>query len=337
MNMRSKAKALLFATALLAATFCIPAAHAAQPEPVRLGWYGAPRIWVIGKAEGLFDKAMKTKVEWVQFASGASALTGLASRQVDIARMGSSPTVAGIARKLPIDVISVAEVIATSERLIAKSPVRSVADLKGKRIAYPPGSTAHYALMLALQANHVPEAQVTLISLAPADMLAAWRRGDIDAAYVWGPFSNSMEEAGGKQVMTTQDLQKSGHFIFNTFVVRRQFAREHPDQVIGFLQAFEQSIEMYRKNKDAMIKLVARHLDQKEEQVRATLEGLYSPTLAEQVAKGSYLGDGGPVLPALLDTGKFLVDLGDLRPADLKADFKGAIDTTYIRRAIGTN
>ena len=134
----------------------------AADEPVRLGWYGAPRLWVIGKATALFEKNMAAKVEWAQFPSGAAALTALASKQVDIARMGSSPTVAGIARGLPVDVIAIAEVISTSERLIARAPISSIADLKGKRVAYPPGSTAHYALMAALKVNKVAPKDVTL-------------------------------------------------------------------------------------------------------------------------------------------------------------------------------
>lgn len=309
-------------------------ANAQEPEVVRLGWYGAPRVWVAGKASGLFEKAMGTKVEWVQFASGATALTGLAARQVDIARMGSSPTVAGVARKLPVEMIAVAEVIATSERLISKSAVRGVSDLKGKRIAFPPGSTAHYALMAALKVNKVPASEVTLLSMAPSEMLAAWRRGDIDAAYVWGPFSNSMEAADGHQLMTTETLQKDGYFIFNTYVVRKEFAEKYPEKVVQFLQAFEQSIDMYRKDKEGTVRLIAKHLDQKEDQVRATLEGLYSPPLAEQLAPGKYLGEGGSVAPAMRDTGRFLGDLGDLRASEVPSDFRPTINTSYMKRAV---
>jgi taurine transport system substrate-binding protein len=114
--------------------------------------------------------------------------------------MGSSPTVAAIARKLPIELIAISGVIATSERLIAKKGIDNVAALKGKRIAYPPGSTAHYALMAALKVNNVAPKDVTLLSIAQAEMVAAWQRGDIDAAYVWGPFSHTMEGAGGKEI-----------------------------------------------------------------------------------------------------------------------------------------
>ena len=68
----------------------VPTASAAEPEVVRLGWFGGPRPWIIGKANGMFEKSFGTKVEWVQFPSGAAALTSLAAKQVDISRLGSS-------------------------------------------------------------------------------------------------------------------------------------------------------------------------------------------------------------------------------------------------------
>ncbi|HVE88775.1 MAG TPA: taurine ABC transporter substrate-binding protein, partial [Burkholderiaceae bacterium] len=98
-------------------------ALAADPEVVRFGWFGGPRIWTICKATGMFDKSLGTKVEWVQFPSGAAALTSLAAKQVDISRLGSTPTVAAIARKLPIEVFAIDGIIQTSERLIAKGGV----------------------------------------------------------------------------------------------------------------------------------------------------------------------------------------------------------------------
>lgn len=330
MTMKSRRAFGAWACAMALAGGLVGPSHAAEPEVVRMGWYGSPRIWVIGKASGMFEKNMQTKVEWLQFPSGAAALTALASKQVDIARMGSSPAVGGIARKLPVEVIAVAEVISTSERLIAKSPIEAIGDLKGKRVAYPPGSTAHYALMAALKLNGVPANAVTLLAMTPTEMVAAWRRNDIDAAYVWGPFTQSMEAAGGKQILTTQQLQKEGYFVFNTFVVRKEFADKYPDKVAQFLQTFEQSNEMYRNDKEAMVKLVARHLDQKEDQVRSTLEGLSTPGYKEQI---DMLGDGGSVAPAMLDTGRFLVDLGEVRPGDLPASFKPAINASFMKRA----
>ena len=330
MSTKSKAVAVALTYAMWFFSVLFAPAQAAEPAVVKMGWYGSPRIWVIAKASGLFEKNMNTEIQWLQFPSGAAALTALASRQVDIIRMGSSPTVAGIARKLPIDVIAVAELISTSERLIARKPIRTISDLKGKRVAYPPGSTAHYALMAALKVNNVAAADLTLLSMDPADMLAAWRRGDIDAAYVWGPFTQSMEAAGGTEILTTEQLQKDGYSIFNTYVVRKEFAEQYPEQVVAFLKTFQQANDMYRNDKEAMIKLVAKHLDQDEDQVRSTLEGLSTPGYAEQIAM---LGDGGVVASAMADTARFLADLGEMRARDVPASFDPAIDPSFMKRA----
>ena len=307
-------------------------AFAADPEVVRFGWFGGPRPWIIGKANGMFDKGLGTKVEWVQFPSGAAALTALASKQVDISRLGSTPTVAAIARKLPIEFIAIGGIIVTSERLIAKGGINSVADLKGKRIAYPPGSTAHYALMAALKVNNIPPNQVTLVSLTPADMVAAWKRGDIDAGYVWGPFSHTMEGDGGKQILATEQLQKSGYYVWNDYVVRKEFADKYPEIVVKFLQTYQQTVDMYNKDKEGMVKLIAQHLNQNEAAVRDTMAGLYFPPLKEQLTN-KLLGEGGPILPAMLDTARFLVELGDLKQSEVPPSFKPFVNTTYLERA----
>lgn len=325
--------AAALSTALVLFGSAVSTAIAAEPEVVRLGWFGGPRPWVIGKANGMFEKSFGTKVEWVQFPSGAAALTSLAAKQVDISRLGSTPTVAAIARKVPIEFIAISGIIVTSERLIAKGGINSVADLKGKRVAFPPGSTAHYALMAALKVNNIAPNQLTLVSLTPADMVAAWKRGDIDAGYVWGPFSHTMEGDGGKQILATEQLQKNGYYVWNDYVVRKEFADKYPEIVVKFLQTFQQTIDMYNKDKEGMVKLVAQHLNQNESAVRDTMAGLYFPPLKEQLSN-KLLGEGGTIAPAMLDTARFLVELGDLKQSEVPPSFKPFINTSYMERAV---
>jgi taurine transport system substrate-binding protein len=308
-------------------------ALAADPEVVRIGWFGGPRPWIIGKATGMYEKALGAKVEWVQFPSGAAALTALASKQVDISRLGSTPTVAAISRGLPIEMIAISGLIATSERLIARSQIASIADLKGKKIAYPPGSTAHFALMAALKVNKVPANQVTLLGMAPAEMVAAWQRGDIDAAFVWGPFSHTMEKAGGKQMLVAADLQKDGYFVWNNYVVQKEFGQKYPDVVAKFLQTFESNVEAYKKDPEGTSKLIAQHLTQDLAAVKDTLAGLSYPPLAEQVT-AKYLGAGGTIAPAMSEIAKFLVELGDLKANQVPASFAPYLNTSYIQRAL---
>lgn len=187
-------KNLSVAVLLAASVLPLSASWAGKlPQEVRFAWAGGPRTWVLGQIDKSFDKAFGAPVRWVAFNSGADVLSLFAAREIDIARFGSSPAAAGIARGLPIEVIGVQEIIATSERLIAREGINSLKDLEGKRVAYPANSTAQFAFELAvkLAGEGADRSKIRTVALKPAEMVSAWQRGDIDAAYVWGLSANS--------------------------------------------------------------------------------------------------------------------------------------------------
>lgn len=333
--MRIAKRTLLAAFGLsIAATIFLPHGALAQdrPDSVRLGFFGGPRPWIIGKAQKIFEEEMGTEVEWVQFGSGANALTALASRQVDISRMGANATVASIARGLPIKMIAISGIIARSERLIARPGIAKVADLKGRTVAYPPGSTAHYTLMAALKVANIKASDLTLLSLQPSEMLAAWERGDIDAGYIWGPFSHKMEASGGIEILATEDLQNEGYYVWNDYVVRTEFAEKYPDVVVGFLKAYARTMDMYHMDTPGMVKVVAAELGLEEATVEDTMAGLTFPSYAEQLSS-TYFGEGGPILDLMQDQAAFLVELGDLRARDVPESFAYGVDTSYMKMA----
>lgn len=135
----------------------------AVPPEVRFAYAGGPRVWILGKIDRAFDKAFDTKVKWIPFNSGADvALTLFAAKEIDIARFGSSPAAAGIARKLPIEVIGTPEIIATSERLIARNGINSLKELEGKTVAYPANSTAQYAFEVAAKLAKVDRSRTKM-------------------------------------------------------------------------------------------------------------------------------------------------------------------------------
>src|SRR5205823_3443790 len=76
------------------------------PKVVRISWFGAAGPWILGKANGDFDRNIGTEVKWGQYASGGDVLTALAADQVDISLLGSPPTVGGLIRGLPIEIIA---------------------------------------------------------------------------------------------------------------------------------------------------------------------------------------------------------------------------------------
>lgn len=311
--------------------------HAATPAEVRIAYSGGSQVLMLAKADGSLDKALNSKVRWVQFASGADALSYFASNAIDIANFGSSPATAGIVRKLPVEIIGISGVIASYERLIGKEGIASLKDLEGKRVAYPPNSTAQYALEAAISVNKIDRSKITLLPLRPAEMVAAWKRGDIDAGYVWAPFAQELESSGGHQVFATKALQKDGYLIYNNYVVRKAFAQQYPQVVSAFLRVHQQKVDQFKQDPERAAAIVAKEVGAPVTTAANTLGGLEYPTLAQQ-GTAEWLGNGSDpthsgIGKALSKTASFLADIGEIRQRDIPASWEGAIDSRYLREA----
>ncbi len=313
------------------------ASFAQTPPEVRVAYSGGSQVLMLAKADGSLDNALNSKVKWVQFASGADALSYFASNAIDIANFGSSPATAGIVRKLPVEIIGVSGVIASYERLIGKDGINNIKDIEGKRVAYPPNSTAQYALEAAISVNKLDRSKITLLPLRPAEMVAAWKRGDIDAGYVWAPFAQELESSGGHQVFATKDLQKDGYLIYNNYVVRKAFAEQYPETVSAFLRVHQQKVDEFKNDPERAVAIVAKEVGAPVTTAANTLGGLEYPTLSEQ-GTAAWLGNGtqttdSGIGKALTKTSNFLAGIGEIRKRDIPANWDAAINSRYIREA----
>tara|TARA_R110002095_G_scaffold122868_4_gene106739 strand:+ start:215 stop:706 length:492 start_codon:yes stop_codon:yes gene_type:complete len=160
MKMNLKRIALgLVAAALFAGT--------ASAEKIIIGHFGNPTPMQLLASSDAVQKATGWDVEWRKFASGTDVIAAMASGDVVLSELGSSPLAIATSQGVEIQLIAFSDVIGKAESLIARegSGINSVADLKGKRIGVPIGSTAHYSLMGALQHEGISEADVTIMSV----------------------------------------------------------------------------------------------------------------------------------------------------------------------------
>ena len=143
----------------------------------------------VAQANGDYEKASQQPIQWKKFDTGADVVNALASGDVDIGNIGTSPLAAAASRNLPIEVFFIASKLGGSEALAvsSRSGIQNPQDLIGKTVAVPFVSTAHYSLLSALKHWNISDSQVKIINLRPPEISAAWERGDIDAAYVWEP------------------------------------------------------------------------------------------------------------------------------------------------------
>lgn len=311
-------------------------AAAAEPLPaeVRVAYSGGAQLIVNAKVDGSLAKAFGAPVKWVQFASGGDVLTLFASNSIDFANFGSSPTVSAIVRKLPIELVGVSADIATYERLVARDGIRTLKDLEGKTVGYPPNSTAQYALDTAIKVNHIDRSKIRFVPLKPDELVAAWRRGDVDAGYVWAPFNSALESAGGHPIFFTKDLKKDGYLIFNGLSVAKAFADKHPELVAKLLLVQEEQIAKYRRDPQTVIAAIARELGATEAAVADSLAGNAYPSIAEQ-RTAAWFGNGSDVdqstvAGAVRKTAEFLGSIDQVKRQDIPASFAQSVNPTYL-------
>ncbi|MDR2825214.1 MAG: aliphatic sulfonate ABC transporter substrate-binding protein [Deltaproteobacteria bacterium] len=310
-----------------------------KPAVVHFAYINGPRPWILGKADGSYDKALGTKVEWHNFKSGVPVINALTAGEIDIARVGSVPVVSALTRKVPITIIAVSGVLGESEALIAKSSIRTIKDLEGKAVGVPQGTTAHYALLSALKGSNVDISKVRQVQLAPSDMFAPWKRGDIEAAYTWAPYTGQLLENDGHKVISTKDIRKFGTYIFNVFVVRNDFAAKHPELVTAFLKNFQTNVDTLKANPKAAAAIIAKELEQDVAGSEAVLAAIEFPSIKDQLGP-TWLGNGGEstakssVAKSLLDTAQFLSGQGAVKEADIPASFAPFINPSFLAKAI---
>ena len=140
-------------------------------------------------AAGLLSK-LPFKVEWSDFTSGPPMLQAMGSGAVDIGSVGDAPPVFAAAGGEKVAIVGAVTAGPNASAIVvpANSPIHSVAQLKGKKIAVAQGSSADYHLLTVLNKAHLSVHEVSLDYLQPADGLAALTSGHVDAWDVWSPY-----------------------------------------------------------------------------------------------------------------------------------------------------
>lgn len=188
----------LSAAAVGALTAGLPGLATAQAKNVlRIGYqkYGT---LVILKGRGSLEKRLAAEgveVKWTEFPAGPVLLEGLNVGSIDFGTAGEAPPIFAQAAGANLVYVGSEPPSPASEAILVPqgSPLKTVADLKGKKVALNKGSNVHYLLVRALEKAGLAYKDIETIFLAPADARAAFERGSIDAWVIWDPFQAAAE------------------------------------------------------------------------------------------------------------------------------------------------
>ncbi|MFM2036815.1 MAG: taurine transporter substrate-binding protein [Pseudomonadota bacterium] len=322
---------------LATASLLISSALWAQTKEVTFAYQDmlVPLRTVIESGE--LEKTTGYKINWRQFGGGGDVIRALSSGDVQIGEAGSSPVAAAASQGQDIKLFWILDDIADAEALVTRngSGIQSWKDLKGKKVATPFVSTAHYQLLVGLKLEGVDPKDVNVVNLRPPEIGAAWERGDIDATFIWDPVL-SKAKANGKVLATSGSIGKKGHPTFDGLVVNAKWAADNEGFLVALVKALAKADDDYRKSgakwtaDSPQVKAIAKWSKADPKDVPAAISLYRFPTLQEQLSP-AWLGGGAA--KALTNTAVFLKEQGRIQ--EVKADYGAFVTTQYVRKALG--
>ncbi|MEI8266099.1 MAG: taurine ABC transporter substrate-binding protein [Betaproteobacteria bacterium] len=286
---------------------------------------------------GELEKATGYKINWRMFGGGGDVIKAMASGDVQIGEAGSSPITAAASQGQDIKLFWILDDIADAEALIARngSGINGPKDLKGKKVATPFVSTAHYQLLALMKVDGVDAKGVNVMNMRPPEIAAAWERGDIDAAFIWDPVLSKIK-GNGKVIATSKTIGAKGFPTFDGLIVNAKWAAEHEGFMVALVKVLAKADAEYRANKakwtvdSPQVKAVAKWTKADAKDVPPSMALYTFPTMEEQLS-AKWLG--GAAVKAMTTTAEFLKEQGRIQ--EVKKDYSSYVTTTYIQKAMG--
>ncbi|HEY4903281.1 MAG TPA: sulfonate ABC transporter substrate-binding protein [Candidatus Sulfotelmatobacter sp.] len=244
---------------------------------IRIGYqkYGT---LVLLKARGSLEKRLAplhVEVKWTEFPAGPQLLEGLNVGAIDFGIAGEAPPI--FAQAAGADLVYVGnepQASAGEAILVPKdSPIKTVAELKGKKVALNKGSNVHFLLVKLLERAGIKYNDIETIFLTPADARAAFERGSIDAWAIWEPFLAAAQRQTGARILADGNGVVSNHQFF---LATRAYATKRPDVIALALDELATVDQWARTNPKDAAALLSPQI------------GLDQPTIELALSRGGY-------------------------------------------------
>jgi len=246
---RRRALAGLLAAPAIATT---TRAADAVPSEFRVG-YQKSGVLVVARQQGTIEARLKAlgvaNVKWVEFQYGPPLLEALGLGSVDFGAVGDTPPI--FAQAAGAKVVYAAATPASQSAILVPqdSQIRTLADLKGKRLAFARGSSSHNFVVQALAKAGLAPTDVQQTFLNPADAVAAFSRGSVDAWAVWDPYFAIAERRHNARIVTTT---KGVIDSYSFYLANRDFAARHPAVLKAAIAALGETIAWSATNRDQL-------------------------------------------------------------------------------------
>ncbi|AWN35981.1 sulfonate ABC transporter substrate-binding protein [Methylobacterium radiodurans] len=228
------------------------------PQELRIG-YQKVGLVVVARQQGLIEKQLAPQgvaVRWVEFQAGPPLLEALNASGIDFGYTGDAPPIFSQAAGGNLVYVGAAAPTRDGEAILVKanSPIRSVADLKGKTVAVGRGTSSHNLLIAALEKAALSFSDVKPAHLLPSDAGSAFANDSVDAWVIWDPYLALAQSRGETRVLATTGQT---HDVASFFLANRTFAEKNPSLIAGALSGLTEAAGWARAHRDEVAQSLA--------------------------------------------------------------------------------
>ncbi|GJD35328.1 sulfonate ABC transporter substrate-binding protein [Methylobacterium aerolatum] len=228
------------------------------PKELRIG-YQKVGLVVVARQQGLIEKQLASQgvaVRWVEFQAGPPLLEALNAGGIDFGYTGDAPPIFSQAAGGNLVYVGAAAPTRDGEAILVKatSPIRSVADLKGKTVAVGRGTSSHNLLIAALEKAGLSFSDIKPAYLLPSDAGSAFANDSVDAWVIWDPYLALAQSRGETRVLATTGQT---HDVSSFFLANRTFAEKNPGLIAGALSGLTEAAGWARTHRDEVAQSLA--------------------------------------------------------------------------------
>jgi sulfonate transport system substrate-binding protein len=223
-------------------------------KEIRVG-YQKNGVLVIARQQATLEQHFAPQgisVKWVEFSSGPPMMEAMNVGSVDYGAVGDSPPVFAQAAGANI-VYAAGQPITNGQGILVpnNSPIRTIADLKGKRIGFTKGSSAHNIVVQTLEKANLTYADITPVYLTPPDAGPTFANGSIDAWAIWDPyFAIGETKQNGRILVNASEITKTNSF----YIANRDFAKSHGPILQGIIDVTSSTAKWAETHRDDVAK-----------------------------------------------------------------------------------
>ncbi len=334
--MKKQLKILLSLILVLIVTACGNSSEGAtgdnakHNEPIKIGFSALPSwyLWHLVEEKGFFEK-QGVDVELVYFPVYADSLSALNTGEIDGNSQALIDTIAPLENGIKLKSVFITDNSNGGDGLVATKDIKTVEDLKGKKVGTEIGTIEHFFMLTALEQAGLKEEDVNFTNLAVQDAGTTFIAGNLDAAGLWEPFLSTAEtEGNGHKLITSAEFPG---LIADIFVVSEEIAENRSEDIEKITAAWFDAVNYYSENEEESLEIIAKAAGITVEELEIGMEGFDLFTPEQNLAAFEKSDSYKSIEYTAEENAKFLKKLEFIKDIP---DMNFLLDSSYVEKEL---